>query len=310
MSRILITSCANRKYSDGREIIEVSSCNRGPLSTVAESWVDCHKSAPATRKAVETYKGRGFSEAIKACAETESELMIVSAGLGLISGDEQIPVYDATTASKSPNSIAKRIEGTFSPTRWWEEINRLAGRPEPIRALAANPRVKTVVLALPSSYLALVSAELALLDKRSRDKLRIITHGSTEKLPLFLQEMAVSYDDRFDGPDSPNPGTKSDFFQRAARHFMVSVLAKNLEVSAAQHSDLTKNILSSMRKPIRPIRQTASDEHILMLIAKDFHRASIRGRSSSMLRHLRDNRLIACEQSRFRHLFNSIKDSL
>ena len=120
-----------------------------------------------------------------------------------------------------------------------------------------------------------------------------------------LAPNVMPYDDRLDGPNSPVRGTRSDFPQRAARHF-VKILASMDGNSASHHVDAVTAELEHMRPPAKHNRRRLSDEEIRATIQS--HWDVVDGQSSTMLRHLRDKLGVACEQSRFAELFRQIKD--
>ena len=62
-------------------------------------------------------------------------------------------------------------------------------------------------------------------------KVPILEHGDVR---LYETQAILRYiDARFDGPASPNAGTRGDFAQRAARHFLVEVASRAPTAGAA-----------------------------------------------------------------------------
>jgi hypothetical protein len=114
-------------------------------------------------------------------------------------------------------------------------------------------------------------------------------------LPIELRPYLLPYDDRL---DAIIPGIRSDFAQRALVHF-VQLISKNDEDCAADAKRVS-DALAEAKAPARPARQVATDEALLALIRTRLHpRAS----ASRLLRQLRDEDQMACEQSRFAKLF-------
>jgi hypothetical protein len=58
--------------------------------------------------------------------------------------------------------------------------------------------------------------------------------------------------------------------------------------------------MSNLHKPVLPERQRKTDHEILLLLRQNWHR--LNGSSARLLRYLRDDALVSCEQSRFRLL--------
>jgi hypothetical protein len=73
--------------------------------------------------------------------------------------------------------------------------------------------------------------------------------------------------------------------------------SKSLEI----HTTAVAQCLNNWRRPKPISRPSRSDDEIVQLIKKNWH--AIEGQSSKGLRYLRDVEEIACEQSRFRTLF-------
>jgi hypothetical protein len=107
---------------------------------------------------------------------------------------------------------------------------------------------------------------------------------------------------RFSGPDSPLPGTLSDFAQRAMRHFVQAVLPRApAGGDATSHQVAVEQSLIGLRSQADIRRNRVPDGEIIELIARHWTRAD--GKSARMLRLLRDQLGLACEQGRFARLF-------
>ena len=116
----------------------------------------------------------------------------------------------------------------------------------------------------------------------------------------------MPYDERFDGPDSVLPGTRSDFPQRVTSHFVENILNPTEEnATTADHSRKVSDFLKGKRAPILVKREQNTDEQIRQIILRRWSDA--RDSSAVMLRLLRDEEKIACEQKRFSQLFKAIK---
>ena len=161
----------------------------------------------------------------------------------------------------------------------------------------------TIVLAISLSYYRLVEVDLLDVSDRDLERIRIVGVAPT-RVASKLKSVVMPYDDRLNGPDSPIPGTRSDFAQRCARHF-VGILEASETGSADRHArDLTAS-LKEMRVPLKHRRRRLSDDEIRATIHT--HWDAVNGQSSKMLRHLRDGLGLACEQSRFAELFRQVK---
>lgn len=257
------------------------------------------------KPAFNVYVGRAFSEAQACKALTKGKLFIVSAGLGLISDQTHIPTYDLTIASSSAD-VARRIVGQdFSRRIWWAKICRLGSNKGGISGLIRESKATVFCIALPSPYLDMVAEDLGQVPYHLARKVRVFSSEDGRRfLPSILQSSWMPYDARLDGPDSPIRGTKSDFAQRAMRHFLEYVLQKG-GTDPRLDAKVVIKCLRPMKYPKRPIRTRMTDSQITAVMQRDFKK--IGGLASEMLRHLRRKLGIACEQGRFTRLLRDLK---
>ena len=117
----------------------------------------------------------------------------------------------------------------------------------------------------------------------------------------------MPYDDRLDCIGSGFSGTQSDFAQRALRHFVTELLSKDADGDGDVHTHRTMVLdsLSTIGRREMPKRKRLSDDEIYNAIRDNW--AEGRGQSSALLRIIRHKLGIACEQSRFRTIYHSVK---
>jgi hypothetical protein len=176
-----------------------------------------------------------------------------------------------------------------------------------MRLAAATPHHRgPILISLPANYLDMIADELLELPVRSRARLRIFTLSPSSGLPEGLRPYVLPYDHRFDGEDAPVPGTRSDFAQRALGHFVDAVLSKHPGGDFDGHAELVENLLAGFRPQRTQQRARLADQEISSIIHR--HWKDAHGQSSRMLRLLRDDLGVACEQSRFRNLFRAAKN--
>jgi hypothetical protein len=143
----------------------------------------------------------------------------------------------------------------------------------------------------------MVKKDLSSLEKKELSRVRI-TGLEVEKVPPHLRRSILPYDTRFDGPDSPLPGTRSDFPQRTCVHYLHHVLPKfGLKSDNAKIIEL----MESMRYPRIVYRKRLGDEEIIRLMLNRILKKHTT--STEMLRYLRDDKKVACEQGRCSHLY-------
>lgn len=242
------------------------------------------------------YSGRGFQEAVNAATALSAQLVIASAGLGLISSDALVPAYEATIVPGAPDSICACL-GT-SPQNWWRALTRLTQ--------CEWPSQDTLLLvALSRPYLEMLEGDLL---KRDPEQIRIFTRTPPDRLHPGIRMSVMPYDARFDAPGGPCPGTIADFAQRALAHFSRHILPQSPVGDLTQHRDLVSTSLSSLIARSRRQGTPMPDQELKAVIRA--HYAQVGGRSSRMLRRLRDDLGLACEQSRFSRLFREVQISL
>jgi hypothetical protein len=301
MRIIAVTTCTDRKRSSVPYKLTAIHLPAGPQSVVARAWRARVRAAQPLKSATEVYCGRSFQEAVLAARAGRAEFRIVSGGLGLVRGDEQIPSYGLSLVPQSSEFIGARVtDESFDVARWWREIQRSDQTAPLAELLHANP-TSIAVIGISKVYLSLIAKDLMSLDDCDLDRLRLIGMGIRTACPSRLQRCLLPYDDRLDGPDSPIRGTRTDFSSRAMRHFIESVLPEQQVGSIEDHKDAVNRSLARWRHPKSVSRPSKTDEEIIDLISKNWK--AIKGKSSIGLRYLRDVENIACEQGRFRSLF-------
>lgn len=297
---IVITSCTSRKKKVPTVLALEGTEHTNSLEALAQQWkqqveaVDAMALVPAAA----LYGGRSMTEARRTAQQLAAPLYIVSAGHGLLNAEDCIPSYDITTSATPNNGLYRcLLRLKKAPTDWWQALVQAFGRDRSLTALMASSKA-LVLLAVPSAYLGLLESELAQLDDASLERLRILTsaHGASN-LPARLQAAALPYDDRLEGLPA-YAGTRSDFPQRALRHFVLALQGHALSRDAARQR--VSAAMAALHKPSLPERQRKTDEEIIALLRQNWER--LHGSSTALLRYLRDDALVACEQSRFRNL--------
>lgn len=228
--------------------------------------------------------------------------MFASTGLGLVESDHKCPPYDLTV-SQDPNSIIPYLEKWgLRASDWWEAVNGTRERASALANLVSQPDIDLTLIALTSSYVQLIAADLEKIEDAHIDKVRIFTsRPGIEMLPRRLRSMAMPYDERLEG--STLPGTRNDFPQRAMRHFV-----EVLELSSAP-AEVARKAVSEAMNDLSPakmtVRRRASDSEIAYMLECVW--ADYKGSSTRLLRYLRDVAQVSCEQSRFRKIWRDIK---
>jgi hypothetical protein len=150
----------------------------------------------------------------------------------------------------------------------------------------------------------MIADDLALVSQNQVETVRIFTSQAGGKhVPSALKRAVMPYDERLEGVAN-HGGTRSDFPQRALKHFVAHLHAQ--ELSMADATSQVYAAMSASFKPIIPTRTKTPDEQIAELIRTNWSR--YQGSASKILRFLRDDANVACEQSRFSGIWRGIKE--
>jgi hypothetical protein len=304
---IVIAACSNRKTKTPAGRLRGDGIPRGSLEEVAAAWSDRAARAKRKFRAAELYAGRSFLLSRDAAAFLDGKLYIASAGLAVIGSDERVPAYDLTVSRSLSSNILGRITDApaAGPAEWWEALCRHSRYGSSVREVISSSPRHLVLLALPATYLAMAAQDLESLSDRGLARLRIFTRATPHSLSEKVRGCVMPYEDRLDGPDSPLPGTRSDYAARALWHFATNVLKRAPTGSLPTHARMVRGTISRWRKEKISRRQRRSDEELLTLIRE--HWTTTGGSKTGFLRLLRDEMNVACEQGRLSRLVSEAK---
>lgn len=228
-----------------------------------------------------------------AASRATASLFVISAGLGLVGEAVRIPSYDITLQRDREGSVLPLIKSDFDPAAWWQVIQRGPFATE-INSLGAGEG--RILVALSRPYALLIGDALSEMPMPIRQRLRILGLGLKQSLPDVLHSQLISYDERL---DMVIPGTKLDAWARALSHF-VDLIAGTPMTSVGSDQIVVNKSLSHLIAPTPLQRPRVSDEvltaHIKALLAEGFS-------ATTALRQLRRVNSVACEERRFRRLF-------
>lgn len=298
---LVITTCTSRKRKAVPYHLQMRALSSSPMACVASDWCDRLRKAVVLHPAAEIYGGRGFKEAVAAASLLDAQLMVVSAGLGLIDATRPVPPYASTILHDAPDGVPARVTDGFSASAWWAAISKASPFAISLRQATDN-HVGLILAALSEAYIDMVSAELMALPEATLSRLRLFTRASIERVPHGLRPFVMPYDERLDGPDSEIQGTLGDFASRALRHFAKNIALAQDSRTASEHFTAVAASLKGQRVPRRIERVRYDDAAMLDLIRSRWDDPN--GRS---LRRFRDEFNVACEQSRFRALSGVVR---
>lgn len=297
---MIVSPCSSRKKAPAAPGMHAAALTAGSVDDVARQWKSSLRTAPREHTSYTLYGGRAFTEAALAAKSASAPHYFLSAGLGLVGPDEKIPAYAMTTVGSSDENVLRKCPQGTTAADWWVK----ALSPGALADLIGRASGR-VLLALPSVYLEMVQDELLCLSSCALAKVRIFTAGNSKLRPSPIEECIMPYDARLDGPDSPIPGTTSDFASRALRHF-VGIVRQTDKPELSDDKSLVACALAGMRMPKTPKRERVSDGDIREALTAAWENAQ--GNRQRLLRHLRDVLLISCEQSRFARIARELEE--
>jgi hypothetical protein len=304
---IILTNCTNRKKGLISHKLSTDNLSSGSIDAVTKQWINYLKKAQATEIAGNVYCGRGFKDANFSAELLNCPLYIVSAGLGIVESVCPIPVYNLTVISGTENSILNKLPKNSSAKDWWLNVTKNNPFGTSLGAVLKQHKSGLILIALSKKYIEILSDELVNLSVREQKRLRFF--GKLKSiLPATISKNWMPYDDRLDSAGPTYKGIQSDFAQRSLHHFVTEILSKNKKGSLQTHHSMVLKSLHPFKKIETPKRLRLSDEEISKAILKSWKEG--KGQSSKLLRIIRRERNIACEQSRFKNIYHSIRKTM
>jgi hypothetical protein len=304
----VLTNCTSRKRRPAMPTLQARTLPRGDLLETSEEWVSRLGNAKYRFVASHLYCGRAVTETLKAGEAVGAEIVFASAGLGIVEQYQEVPAYSLAASPGYPDSVCDRVIGKYDSASWWGALAKAQRIERPLARLIKRRRSRLTLVAMPASYLAMIVQELSDLPPETLKTVRIIGPRRREEIDARLQDNWLPYDARLDSPETGLNGTGADFPHRALVHFVLNVLPKTTGGSSLCHADAVENALARFKAYVRPRGQSASDDDVISAILTIWKKHS--GRRSSILRELRSELNIACEQSRFRKLADKVAAKL
>lgn len=296
----IITACTNGKHHDADMRTTARDLPDGSLGDVSAEWKSRISLAPKVAVAKDLYSGRSFSLAMSAAACAKAKLYVVSAGLGFLESEQQVPAYNLTVSRGTADCVLQRIEPRASGADWWQTLIDL----DDVRATLTSTD-GLILVAVGSAYLRMLEPVLLSLPDGSLDRLRIFAGAANSTTSVRLRAQILPYDARLDGPQSPIRGTKIDFASRALYHFVTTVLRDQPSAEVTTQAEQVEAIMGSWTRSSVSIGGRRSDADIKTLLRQHWDRAG--GSATKLLRVLRDELAIACEQKRFARLAGEVR---
>jgi hypothetical protein len=305
---IVLTNCTNRKKGPIPLGLNSDNLDSGTVDVVAKQWIDRLVNTSGEKPARETYCGRGFREAEASAIYLSCPLYVVSAGLGIVNAESSIPTYNLTVSSGTTNSIRNKFSESSNTKVWWSRITKESPFGSSLTDTLKWHPEGIILIALSRPYIELLQDELLNLPIHVQNRLRFFGKKLNYVLPATLDGNWMPYDDRLDNAGPGYSGTQTDFAQRALRHFVTRVLVLQKDGGANTHRSLVLNSLSQLAVREIPKRQRLNDQEIGHIIRNNW--LCGKGQSTTLLKIIRHDLGIACEESRFRVIYRAIKNTM
>lgn len=314
----IITTCTASKRDSAHSINLREIPENLPASQRASNWMELLRRRPLMPKWVEKiYRGDHWcsSEQANKAAKNhfDSSLWVLSAGYGLIPGDQRflIKPYQATFASESPDYVATGCEkserGSYE-SLWWEALRTGTHRddayPRTLSALAEEMGGGRMLLIASENYLRLVESELLDAGKILGDgNIVILSAGASSGIRKRLAPYFVQFDSRM---GQKLTGALGSLNARVAAWLMNTVNVERFSRDAIDELlQREQDGLEKMRPPVRE-SMTAEQVRAYLVAQPDFESLS----ASRLLMRFRREDGKAFEEKHFRRLVAEEKERL
>jgi hypothetical protein len=268
-------------------------------------WIDAVLRQPPSHRVRDLYVGEywqaGLELARAVASRGQTRVSVVSAGLGLVDADDEVPTYAATFTTGHPDSVCDRGEATAARREWWSSVSNLArsSSTKRLAELAEAPGARLLVCAGPD-YLDAVADDLREAHKVLGNA-RLVIVGSQAPLE-GLSEVWV----RCPGQLRMRlGGSMASTGVRAAR-MLVEAAGDRAMLDAEWGNDIIAGILKDAAPLPKFDRSRMSDAEVREWIQRDKAAHPGSANKSASLRRLRDQDR-ACEQARFGRLYDLTK---
>jgi hypothetical protein len=268
------------------------------LSDRLATWVDRLDNVQRTITARDLYQGEHWAVARDIADRSGVEVWVASAGYGLVAIDTMIESYQATFAGHQTESVilpstSRSMDDDRS--KWWRGLqDRGSSAGVTISELSSEG---PVIVSASRPYLIAMERELHAAALASPGRVMLSTVGD---VPSTLRSLNTPGDGSL---RTVLGGSMQAVTVHLAAKIVESIDESSLTMDAA--SELTLALMAQARPLDRFNRRALSDREVTQFIRKAIQTGGPRS-GSSLLRELRDAGM-ACEQSRFRRLYNDAR---
>lgn len=312
MSRAIlnvVVTCTKQKRIAAPKELSVGSLKKGSIAERFGVWKSRLSDTQVEKcKVGDLYSGdhwvavQGFN-----AKKFDIKTWVTSAGYGLIELDDLITPYAATFSKANDDSIFNKVrkdEYADASKLWWKQLTswRMTSHSRSLKSLARSRSSEPFLVVASDKYLRAIGEDLAEAASQldSRDLLSILSAGC-KSLP-GLSENLLPCDARLQHVVG---GALRSVNTRVASH-LISTFN-----SHPTFSNLKSRLNRLMKDlPDLPVydRTPVTDDDVLQYLFTELHQDSSKAHTP-LLRKFRDAGK-ACEQSRFRGLYQQVKKEI
>lgn len=296
-SFIVVTNCSATKRAAAEEPIRLRQWE-GSAAHRFRWWRHAVERSSNPIKAMDRYEGRSWKTIASATAVLpgETQLWVVSAGLGLLRAEHEIPDYSATFAPNEPDSVGASLA---ERKEWWARLVAWRRENDGVGSLAdlasSNPQLVFLVV-LSTAYYSVLRDEL--IDTKNflsaSDNLLIISAGKGNDPDLGGNLLPIT--GKFEHLVG---GVRSSLNAEMLSFIIKNYISKGMEIGEI-HKEISK-IADDLPWAKTFSRRSLLDADVEKFIRKNLKRDGELS-ASKLLRSLRDQGM-ACEEKRFRHIY-------
>lgn len=301
----IVAACTDRKRVV--PAARVRDLTGGTMTVRYGEWRRRLKSKSGTlTPAVDLYAGDYWSviRTLPSLARTQGwkpELWVASAGYGLVEASRQLTSYSATFSSGHLDSVVRKGDAVADTRAWWNLATRgVSAMGATVTGLALATPMSTILVVASPAYLAAMADDLleASTHLRGRGSLVLVSSKAPSNEPALHPFLLPSRS----GLQQALGGALTSLHARTARHLLQVVDPKSF--TRENFSSMSDELDRKSKNVVRRAGAVVTDDEVLSFI-KESIKAGGKPSHTRLLREFRGSGR-ACEQSRFRSLFQRV----
>ncbi len=301
---ILLVSCSSQKSQRVPPELRLSENAHTQVEARVTSWTRTLLATDWSTRAERLYRGQYWG-VVRRLRETLSlhydcDLIVASAGMGLLRGADIVPSYSATFDPGSRDSVIPvEVEGLHRNdyfSKWWELLNHALAHRKKVRALSdvISSEAPVIVSLLSGPYLSVLVDELIEIEKSREVAVLVFAPRSDSSARKLHGHIPLNA-----GIQDTIGGSRGTLAVRMALKFF-SERKKTERPSASECRQFFDRVASESSVALWPVRRPVSDDFVRSFVRQE--QASGTTAYTPALRALRGSGY-ACEMRRFKAIF-------